>query len=129
MLGENIRNLRVARGMYQIDLAQALNVSKSTVAMWETDRRTPDIDMLTRIAEFFCVSTNELLNGRKVNVKLDEEEPNDEQYILRAFRGLSEKNKKSAVLYLLELYKEQEIARLNNEIDTLKAEMNNIPKR
>jgi hypothetical protein len=33
------------------------------------------------------------------------------------------------VLYLLELYKEQEIARLNNEIDTLKAEMNNIPKR
>jgi transcriptional regulator with XRE-family HTH domain len=129
MLGENIRNLRVARGMYQIDLAQALNVSKSTVAMWETDRRTPDIDMLTRIAEFFCVSTNELLNGRKVNVKLDEEEPNDEQYILRAFRGLSEKNKKAAVLYLLELYKEQEIARLNNEIDTLKAEMNNIPKR
>lgn len=129
MLGENIRNLRVARGMYQIDLAQALNVSKSTVAMWETDRRTPDIDMLTRIAEFFCVSTNELLNGRKVNVKLDEEEPSDEQYVLRAFRGLSEKNKKSAVLYLLELYKEQEITRLNNEIDTLKAEMNNIPKR
>lgn len=129
MLGENIRNLRVARGMYQIDLAQALNVSKSTVAMWETDRRTPDIDMLTRIAEFFCVSTNELLNGRKVNVKLDEEEPSDEQYVLRAFRGLSEKNKKAAVLYLLELYKEQEITRLNNEIDTLKAEMNNIPKR
>jgi transcriptional regulator with XRE-family HTH domain len=129
MLGEKIKNMRVARGMYQIDLAQALNVSKSTVAMWETDRRTPDIDMLTRIAEFFCVSTNELLNGRKVNVKLDEEESNDEQYILRAFRGLSEKNKKAAVLYLLELYKEQEIARLNNEIDTLKAEMNNIPKR
>lgn len=129
MLGENIRNLRVARGMYQIDLAQALNVSKSTVAMWETDRRTPDIDMLTRIAEVFCVSTNELLNGRKVNVKLDEEEPSDEQYVLRAFRGLSDKNKKAAVLYLLELYKEQEITRLNNEIDTLKAEMNNIPKR
>lgn len=129
MLGENIRNLRVARGMYQIDLAQALNVSKSTVAMWETDRRTPDIDMLTRIAEFFCVSTNELLNGRKVNVKLDEEEQSDEQYVLRAFRGLSDKNKKAAVLYLLELYKEQEITRLNNEIDTLKAEMNNIPKR
>lgn len=129
MLGENIRNLRVARGMYQIDLAQALNVSKSTVAMWETDRRTPDIDMLTRIAEFFCVSTNELLNGRKVNVKLDDEEQSDEQYVLRAFRGLSDKNKKAAVLYLLELYKEQEITRLNNEIDTLKAEMNNIPKR
>lgn len=129
MLGENIRNLRVARGMYQIDLAQALNVSKSTVAMWETDKRTPDIDMLTRIAEFFCVSTNELLNGRKVDVKLDKEASSDEQYILRAFRGLSDKNKKAAVLYLLELYKEQEITRLNNEIDTLKAEMNNIPKR
>lgn len=129
MLGENIRNLRVARGMYQIDLAQALNVSKSTVAMWETDRRTPDIDMLTRIAEFFCVSTNELLNGRKVDVKLDKEASSDEQYILRAFRGLSDKNKKAAVLYLLELYKEQEITRLNNEIDTLKAEMDNISKR
>lgn len=101
MLGENIRNLRVARGMYQIDLAQALNVSKSTVAMWETDRRTPDIDMLTRIAEFFCVSTNELLNGRKVGVKLDKEEPSDEEYILRAFRGLSEKNKKTRDFFIL----------------------------
>ena len=85
--------------------------------------------MLTRIAEFFGVTTNELLNGRTFDVNLDEEEPSDEQYVLRAFRGLSDKNKKTAVLYLLELYKEQEITRLNNEIDTLKAEMNNISKR
>lgn len=129
MLGEKIKNMRVARGMYQIELAHALHVSKSTVAMWETGKRTPDIDMLTRIAEFFGVTTNELLNGRTFDVNLDEEEPSDEQYILRAFRGLSDKNKKTAVLYLLELYKEQEITRLNNEIDTLKAEMNNISKR
>ena len=70
MLGERIKQLRKERGMYQQALANALQVSKSTVAMWETDKREPDIQTIKRIAEFFCVSIDYLLG--KTDQKLDD---------------------------------------------------------
>ena len=39
MLGDRIKELRNQMNIFQQDLAKALNVSKSTVAMWETNKR------------------------------------------------------------------------------------------
>lgn len=60
-LNENIRALRQARNLSQVDLAKALNVSKQSVSNWENDNIPPSIDMLLRIADFFSVSTDYLL--------------------------------------------------------------------
>ncbi|MBE5797801.1 MAG: helix-turn-helix transcriptional regulator [Clostridiales bacterium] len=35
MLGENIRNLRMARGLSQEELAQKLHIVRQTVSKWE----------------------------------------------------------------------------------------------
>ena len=35
MLGENIRNLRMARGLPQEELAQQLHIVRQTVSKWE----------------------------------------------------------------------------------------------
>lgn len=70
MLGQRIKELRKKSGMYQQGLADLLKVSKSTVAMWETDKREPDIETLTKIAEYFCVSIDYLAG--KTDQKLDE---------------------------------------------------------
>ena len=70
MIGDVIKKLRQNKGIYQQDLATELSVSKSTVAMWETNRRTPDATMLRKIADFFSVSVDFLLSKPK---KIDTE--------------------------------------------------------
>lgn len=61
MLGEMIYKLRKSRNISQVDLAKALNVSKQSVSNWENDNILPSIEMLIRIAHFFSVSTDYLL--------------------------------------------------------------------
>ena len=53
MLGERIKALRIEKGLLQQELAAALSVSQSTVAMWETNKREPDFETIKRIAAFF----------------------------------------------------------------------------
>ncbi len=60
-LNENIKRLRVARGLNQVEFAKALSVTKQCVSNWENDNVLPSIEMLVKIAEFFSVSTDFLL--------------------------------------------------------------------
>ena len=39
---ERLKELRKENGYTQVKLAEALGLSKGTVAMWETGKRTPD---------------------------------------------------------------------------------------
>lgn len=66
MLGENIKFLRTSKNMYQQDLADALSVSKSTIAMWETNKRIPDAPTLLKIATYFNVTVDLLLSNTAV---------------------------------------------------------------
>lgn len=66
MLGENIKFLRTSKNMYQQDLADALSVSKSTIAMWETNKRIPDAPTLLKIANYFNVTVDLLLSNTAV---------------------------------------------------------------
>ena len=60
-LNENIRELRVAAGLNQVEFAQKMNVTKQCVSNWENDNVQPSIEMLVRMADFFKVSTDRLL--------------------------------------------------------------------
>ena len=60
-LNENIRLLRSARNLSQVDLAKALGVTKQSVSNWENNNIQPSIDMLIRLSGFFAVSTDTLL--------------------------------------------------------------------
>ena len=61
MLNENLKNLRLARGINQVELASALNVSKQCISNWENDNIQPSVEMLVKIASYFDVSTDYLL--------------------------------------------------------------------
>ena len=72
MLGDRIRELRNSRSLSQVELAKQLHVSKQTISNWENNNVPPSIDTLIRIANFFDVSTDYLLefnNERKLNVE------------------------------------------------------------
>ena len=61
MLNENIRKLRLARGVSQVELASALGVTKQSVSNWENDNILPSIEMLVCLSKTFGVSTDYLL--------------------------------------------------------------------
>lgn len=61
MLGENIRRLRMGKGISQVELADALGVTKQSVSNWENNNIQPSIDMLLKLSTFFSVSTDGLL--------------------------------------------------------------------
>jgi transcriptional regulator with XRE-family HTH domain len=61
LLGKKIRKLRIERGYTLKQLGEMLNLGESTISMYETGKRNPDYDTLTKIAEIFNVTTDYLL--------------------------------------------------------------------
>ncbi|MBQ1412403.1 MAG: helix-turn-helix transcriptional regulator [Clostridia bacterium] len=61
MFEEIIRDLRLNRGLSQVELAKELFVTKQCVSNWENGNIIPSVDMLIKISKFFSVSTDYLL--------------------------------------------------------------------
>lgn len=53
MLAQRLKQLRAENQMTQVQLAEKLGVSKGTVAMWETDKRSPSFEMLAEMTNLF----------------------------------------------------------------------------
>lgn len=70
MLNENIKLLRQAKGLSQVELSKALGVTKQCVSNWENDNVAPSVEMLVKIADYFRVTTDYLL-GRTQTVTVD----------------------------------------------------------
>lgn len=65
-LGERIKSLREDFDMKQEDLADILNINRSSLANYESNRRTPSVEIIVQIANFFKVSTDYLLGRTKI---------------------------------------------------------------
>ena len=61
-LGEKLKEARKQAGLSQLQLAEKLNVSRSAVAKWETDKGIPDVENLKMIAKLLGVSIDYLLD-------------------------------------------------------------------
>ncbi len=61
MLNQQIRALRQARGISQVELAKRLGVTKQSVSNWENDNIQPSVEMVVKLAGVFSVSTDYLL--------------------------------------------------------------------
>lgn len=57
-----IRELRIKCGMSQKEFAAILNVAPNTYNQWETGKRQPDYNTLKKIADYFGVTTDYLLD-------------------------------------------------------------------
>lgn len=66
-LKDKLRKLREELNFKQIDIAKKLNIPRTTYNNYETGFRTPDYELLKKIAELYDVSTDYLLG--KSNIK------------------------------------------------------------
>lgn len=60
-IGLNVTNLLIRAQKNQDDLAKALGVSKATISLWCSGRRTPRMDHVDKIAQFFGTTRSAIL--------------------------------------------------------------------
>lgn len=78
-IGNKIKELRKKQDITQEKLAAYLNVSYQAVSKWENDMALPDVTLIPQIANFFGVTTDELLGMKDVEVS-EELERNEKIY-------------------------------------------------
>lgn len=72
-IGLNITNLLISEGKAQDDLAKALGVSKSTVSLWCAGRRTPRMQHIDKIAEYFGTTRSAILEDGKAQPRISDQ--------------------------------------------------------
>lgn len=61
IFAERLKELREEQKLSVSELAKRLNVSPIAISRWENQKRTPNIDTLFSIANFFGVSADYLI--------------------------------------------------------------------
>lgn len=82
-------NLRKKNKMFQSDIAEKLNVSTSTVGMWEQGRSKPDDECITEMARLFNVSTDYLLDN-EVSQEFKEQSKENQELLKALAEGLTD---------------------------------------
>ena len=77
---DKFKKLRQSKNVSQKDLATHFNVAQTTISKWEKGERTPNYEMLKKIADYFQVNPNYFLVDT----------PKDIHFELQLFNGSSE---------------------------------------
>lgn len=90
--GERLSELRNEKELSQDELSTRMNISKSSIGMYERDQREPAFELLDKLALFFEVSTDYLLGrtNRRQSQNSQKAEP-EVQFIMRAKEEMSPK--------------------------------------
>lgn len=83
-----IADLRKKNRVTQQELADSIGVSFQTVSKWETGISMPDITVLPLLAEYFSVSTDQLLGLKPLNEEAYVSEKNCHKRFLESKTGI-----------------------------------------
>ncbi len=117
---KKLAELRKQRNMTQEDLGRVVGISTAAISKWENENAIPDIYMLIELADYFNISTDELLgrNLRKKKVAIADDakfmrdnlerilQDNDYNVIVKAENGkalLEDRSFPKAEILLLDL--------------------------
>lgn len=120
-----IKALRKRNHLTQNDLAKLLNITQSTIALYENGKKVPTLENLLALANYFNVSTDYLLGLSTTGSYCDESMPTntlhentpvyeintpskEHKKLFGYYDRLNEENKDYIIGKMIELYKEQE---------------------
>lgn len=64
-LEEKLTGLRKEKGLTQLELAEAVRVSRQAVSRWEVGTAIPTTENLVALSQIYSVTVDDLLNGRE----------------------------------------------------------------
>ena len=96
-----LKELREEQRLSQNGLALKLNVSQSTISAYEVGDRTPDLETLIAIAQFFGVSLDYLAGQSDLKQQIRQSDLNSSELEhLRIYRQLSDVDKEKVSAYI-----------------------------
>jgi transcriptional regulator with XRE-family HTH domain len=128
MFGDKLKELRKEKGLTQQQLADLMNVGRSSIAGYETKRVQPDYEKLLWFSSYFDVSVEYLLGSSKTRnndsnsykeptpeIPMTKEsssyeltrDPAEENKILQYYYRLNDENKDYIKGQMINLYREQ----------------------
>jgi len=101
-LGKTLRELRIHYEMTQQQASEKLNISRQAYAAYESGKRIPNLELACSMAKLFDITLEQLIFGLKKRPP----EPEDVQFIINIYRGLSAEGKERMQSYARFLEKE-----------------------
>ena len=95
--GSNIAKLRKIGGVSQSEFAKAIGVSSVTVSSWECDKMGVKADVLMKIADYFDVSTDFLLDR---NSSVSDLTYSDISILKKVYNNMDETSRKNMMKIL-----------------------------
>lgn len=97
-----LKELRKHAGKTQLEVANALGISRQAYSNYESEAREPDYETLLRIADYFEVSTDYILERTKEKISSPPSDPLSEEdaALLEAFHAASSETRNNIYLIL-----------------------------
>lgn len=106
-IGIRIRTMRKSRRMTQEDLAKAIGQSPSSITMYETGRREPDIETLEAFADVFNVPLAYLISDENPSAISRQVDP--EIHIVSSMMEDLPQDQKEQIVAIVRAYVEHQI--------------------
>lgn len=117
-IGHIIAKYRMGKRISQKDLAKALNVSTSTVALWEVNKRNPTPSTLVEIADYFNISMDILFSADRKNTSYIRQDTNplspDCLRLIDYYEAMNEEGKEILMGEARKLLREQRLEEKRN---------------
>ncbi len=110
-ISKRIKNARKQAGLKQVDMAEKVGVSVTSVSLWENGKQIPDFEKIKKIAQ---------VTGLPIDYFSDETQSTsnscnaDEDFILEVFRNLNAEGRDHMLKYVRGLQCVPEYKKLNN---------------
>lgn len=66
---KGLKKIRQERNLNQLKVALDLNISREALSHYENGKRSPDIEMLLKLSDYFGVSIDYLIRGKEYGEK------------------------------------------------------------
>lgn len=85
---ENLKKLRESKGLTQRDLANEMQIAKTTLCYYEQGKISPSVEMITKLADYFGCSVDYLLGHQSVNILQLDAFTEDQRELIRLIKIL-----------------------------------------
>lgn len=103
-LPSRMRTLRIEAKLTQEEIAKHLNIERQTYCNYENEFRTPPLDVIVGLADFYCISIDYLLREDAARTGLRSshfpEVTDTEKTFLAAFRALPNQSQEEVLDFI-----------------------------